>query len=104
VPTRGLSWECRRSPPVTDRARPAEPTATDVAEWMWATLQARGAMYRDYAAAYIVDQFGTGFTYRTDRGDVGSPPGVLLRFRKLYRAKARYTATGGYGNWTMGRR
>jgi hypothetical protein len=58
-------------------------TAEEVARWMQSELERKGDLYKADAARGIESEFGEGFVYENQRGNLAIDRKVLRAFRKL---------------------
>jgi hypothetical protein len=58
-------------------------TASDVAQWMLATIEEQGELTQNNAYYFINKQFGSGFTTVTNSGSPSIKKGVLTAFQKI---------------------
>lgn len=58
-------------------------TTKDVADWMFAQLQTTSYLYQETVVYKIKSQFGPGFVYNNENGNLAIGKDVLKEFRKL---------------------
>jgi hypothetical protein len=76
------------------------PTADQVAEWMFAELKNAGILYQTAAVNQIKERFGEQFIYVNDNGHESIDKEVKKTFKKLHGGKAAWDRDAFYWGWT----